>query len=344
MAKSKKNKQTTTEGTLREGLVIKNTGSWYDVLTDASTAISSEQSGMETISCKVKGNFRLKGIRTTNPVAVGDRVSLLVNPDGSAYITAITPRRNYIIRRASNLSKEASILAANLDGAMLVVSLKHPTTSTNFIDRFLATAEAYQVEATLVINKTDLLDQPEDRELLEAVAYLYRSIGYRVIEVSSLTGDGLDRVKDALRDRTTLVSGNSGVGKSTLINALIPGLDLRTAAISDVHDQGTHTTTFSEMFPLPFGGWIIDTPGVRGFGTIEMEANEVSHYFPEIFKESANCRFGDCTHTHEPAVPSSVPSLTTVSPSRATTPTSPSSTTATKGNIAPRSNIPLQFK
>lgn len=300
MAKSKKNKQTTTEGTLREGLVIKNTGSWYDVLTDASTATSSEQSGLETISCKVKGNFRLKGIRTTNPVAVGDRVSLLVNPDGSAYITAITPRRNYIIRRASNLSKEASILAANLDGAMLVVSLKHPTTSTNFIDRFLATAEAYQVEATLVINKTDLLDQPEDRELLEAVAYLYRSIGYRVIEVSSLTGDGLDRVKDALRDRTTLVSGNSGVGKSTLINALIPGLDLRTAAISDVHDQGTHTTTFSEMFPLPFGGWIIDTPGVRGFGTIEMEANEVSHYFPEIFKESANCRFGDCTHTHEP--------------------------------------------
>ncbi len=156
------------------------------------------------------------------------------------------------------------------------------------------------MEATLVINKTDLLDSPEDRELLEAVAYLYRSIGYRVIEVSSITGEGLDKVRDALRDHTTLVSGNSGVGKSTLINALIPGLDLKTAAISDVHDQGIHTTTFSEMFPLPFGGWIIDTPGVRGFGTIEMAANEVSHYFPEIFKESAGCRFGDCTHTHEP--------------------------------------------
>jgi ribosome biogenesis GTPase len=276
---------------IRNGLVIKNTGSWYDVLISETDLM---------VSCKVKGNFRLKGIRTTNPVAVGDLVTVLVNTDGSAYITDIAQRRNYIIRRASNLSKEASILAANLDGAMLVASLKHPTTSTNFIDRFLATAEAYRVDATLVINKTDLLDEPEDRELLEAVGYLYRSIGYRVIELSTVTGEGLDAVREALANKTTLVSGNSGVGKSTLINALIPGLDLKTAAISDVHDQGTHTTTFSEMFRLPFGGWIIDTPGVRGFGTIEMTANEVSHYFPEIFKRSANCRFGNCTHTHEP--------------------------------------------
>lgn len=303
MAKPDKNKQTTADGLRTDGLVVKNTGSWYDVMPETGsleTGGADYVSPIATIRCKVKGNFRLKGIRTTNPVAVGDRVSVSVSPDGSAYITAITPRRNYIIRRASNLSKEASILAANLDGAMLVASLKHPATSMNFIDRFLATAEAYRVEATLVINKTDLLDGPEDRGLLEAVAYLYRSIGYRVIEVSSLTGQGLDLVKETLRGRTTLVSGNSGVGKSTLINSLIPGLDLKTAAISDVHDQGIHTTTFSGMFRLPFGGWIIDTPGVRGFGTIEMGGNEVSHYFPEIFKISAGCRFGDCTHTHEP--------------------------------------------
>lgn len=274
------------------GMCVRSTGSQYDVLLDDSAG--------EVIPCKVKGNFRLKGIRTTNPVAVGDRVTLLRNADGSAYITAVAPRRNYIIRRASNLSKEASILAANLDGCMLVATLKHPVTATTFIDRFLATAEAYSVPATLVINKTDLLDTDDDRELLEAVRYLYESIGYNIVPVSAHTGEGLDRLRELLQDRTTLLSGNSGVGKSTLINDLIPGLDLRTAAISDVHDQGTHTTTFSEMFPLPFGGWIIDTPGVRGFGTIEMTPQEVSHYFPEIFRASDECRFGDCSHTHEP--------------------------------------------
>lgn len=274
------------------GMCVRSTGSQYDVLLDDSAG--------EVIPCKVKGNFRLKGIRTTNPVAVGDRVTLLRNADGSAYITAVAPRRNYIIRRASNLSKEASILAANLDGCMLVATLKHPVTATTFIDRFLATAEAYSVPATLVINKTDLLDTDDDRELLEAVRYLYESIGYNIVPVSAHTGEGLDRLRELLQGRTTLLSGNSGVGKSTLINDLIPGLDLRTAAISDVHDQGTHTTTFSEMFPLPFGGWIIDTPGVRGFGTIEMTPQEVSHYFPEIFRASEECRFGDCSHTHEP--------------------------------------------
>ncbi|MDY4811504.1 MAG: ribosome small subunit-dependent GTPase A [Muribaculaceae bacterium] len=308
--KSKKNKDVAAPatGATRSGLVIKSTGSRYDVLLDAAGATQDSETvasapgvpSGEIVGCKVKGHFRLMGIRTTNPVAVGDRVSVLVNADGSAYITAIEPRRNYIIRRASNLSKEASILATNLDGALLVATMKHPVTATTFIDRFLATAEAYRVKAILVINKNDLLTDEEDLQLLDAVKYLYESIGYRVIPVSAVTGEGLDEVRDVLRNRITLVSGNSGVGKSTIINALIPGLDLRTANLSDSHDQGTHTTTFSEMFPLPFGGWIIDTPGVRGFGTIEMGAAEVSHYFPEIFRISADCRFGNCTHTHEP--------------------------------------------
>lgn len=275
-----------------EGLVIRNTGSHYVVAPDDGSA---------EINCKIKGNFRIKGIRTTNPVAVGDRVTVGdPAPDGTAYITAIAPRRNYIIRRASNLSKEAHIIAANVDRAMLVATLAHPTTSTNFIDRFLATASAYDVPAILVINKVDLLADEEDRELLDAVAYLYSSIGYEVATVSAKTGEGMDRLRELLHDRITLVSGNSGVGKTTLINELIPGLDLRTAEISAVHDQGMHTTTFSELFRLPGGGAIIDTPGVRGFGTIDFDKYEVAHYFPELFEESKHCRFGNCTHTHEP--------------------------------------------
>lgn len=275
-----------------EGLVIRNTGSHYVV---------APEDGSAEINCKIKGNFRIKGIRTTNPVAVGDRVTVGdPAPDGTAYITAISPRRNYIIRRASNLSKEAHIIAANVDRAMLVATLAHPTTSMNFIDRFLATASAYDVPAILVINKTDLLTEPEDRELLDAVVYLYSSIGYEVATVSAKTGEGMDRLRELLHDRITLVSGNSGVGKTTLINELIPGLDLRTAEISAVHDQGMHTTTFSELFRLPGGGAIIDTPGVRGFGTIDFDKYEVAHYFPELFEESKHCRFGNCTHTHEP--------------------------------------------
>ncbi len=275
-----------------EGLVIRNTGSHYVVAPDDGSA---------EINCKIKGNFRIKGIRTTNPVAVGDRVTVGdPAPDGTAYITAISPRRNYIIRRASNLSKEAHIIAANVDRAMLVATLAHPTTSTNFIDRFLATASAYDVPAILVINKVDLLADEEDRELLDAVVYLYSSIGYEVATVSAKTGEGMDRLRELLHDRITLVSGNSGVGKTTLINELIPGLDLRTAEISAVHDQGMHTTTFSELFRLPGGGAIIDTPGVRGFGTIDFDKYEVAHYFPELFEESKHCRFGNCTHTHEP--------------------------------------------
>ena len=275
-----------------EGLVIRNTGSHYVVAPDDGSA---------EINCKIKGNFRIKGIRTTNPVAVGDRVTVGdPAPDGTAYITAISPRRNYIIRRASNLSKEAHIIAANVDRAMLVATLAHPTTSTNFIDRFLATASAYDVPAILVINKVDLLADEEDRELLDDVVYLYSSIGYEVATVSAKTGEGMDRLRELLHDRITLVSGNSGVGKTTLINELIPGLDLRTAEISAVHDQGMHTTTFSELFRLPGGGAIIDTPGVRGFGTIDFDKYEVAHYFPELFEESKHCRFGNCSHTHEP--------------------------------------------
>lgn len=274
------------------GIVIRNTGAHYVVAPD---------DGSPEVNCKIKGNFRIKGIRTTNPVAVGDHVTVgEPAPDGTAFITAITPRRNYIIRRASNLSKESHIIAANLDRALLVATLAHPTTSTNFIDRFLATASAYDVPAILVLNKVDLLTDDEDRELLDAVAYLYRSIGYEVAVVSAKTGEGLDKLSELLRDKITLVSGNSGVGKSTLINELIPGLDLRTAEISAVHDQGMHTTTFSELFRLPGGGAIIDTPGVRGFGTIDFDKYEVAHYFPDLFAESKHCRFGNCTHTHEP--------------------------------------------
>lgn len=278
-----------------KGLVIKNTGSNYVVLTD---------DGRE-VSCKIKGNFRLKGIRTTNPVAVGDIVVITDTAGGEMpYIISIEPRRNYIIRKASNLSKQGHILAANLDQVCLVVTLFHPVTSTTFIDRFLATAEAYRVPAVLVINKVDLLeDDPEALEYLDAIEYLYSSIGYKVCRVSARTGEGVEALHTLLDGKVTLLSGNSGVGKSTLINRLIPGLDVATAEISETHDTGMHTTTFSEMFAVPDsapGTYIIDTPGVKGFGTLEFDRHEVGHFFPEIFRESASCRFGDCTHTHEP--------------------------------------------
>lgn len=274
-----------------DGTVIRNTGSHYVVELD----------GGDEISCKIKGNFRIKGIRTTNPVAVGDRVSVgEPASDGTAFITAIEPRKNYIIRRASNLSKESHIIAANIDQALLVVTLVDPPTATTFIDRFLATAEAYSVPAVIAINKIDLLWGDDDVELMEAVCYLYRSIGYRVFTLSAKTGEGLGALKDELVGKVTLFSGNSGVGKSSLINDLIPGLDLKTAAISAAHGTGMHTTTFSEMFHLPEGGSIIDTPGVRGFGTVDFERNEVAHYFPEIFEKSGECRFNNCTHTCEP--------------------------------------------
>lgn len=278
-----------------KGIVIKNTGSNYLVRTDDG----------KDVSCKIKGNFRLKGIRTTNPVAVGDMVSITDVAGGETpYIISVEPRRNYIIRRSSNLSKQAHILAANLDQVCLVVTLFHPTTSTTFIDRFLATAEAYRVPAIIVINKIDLLQEGEEAmEYLKAVEHLYTTIGYKVCPVSAKTGNGLDGLKKTLDGKVTLFSGNSGVGKSTLINDIIPGAELATAEISAIHDTGLHTTTFSEMFAVPdmsSGTYIIDTPGVKGFGTLEFDRHEVGHYFPEIFRFASECRYNNCTHTHEP--------------------------------------------
>ncbi|MBR5653371.1 MAG: ribosome small subunit-dependent GTPase A [Prevotella sp.] len=272
-----------------KGLVIKNTGSWYTVLTDEGAVIDS----------KIKGNFRLKGIRSTNPVAVGDRVTILTNQEGTAFITHIDDRRNYIIRRSSNLSKQCHIIAANVDQAFLIVTVNYPETSTTFIDRFLATAEAYAVPVVMVFNKTDRLS-PEERHLQHMMVDLYEGIGYTCCEISATTGEGVDELEELLRDKITLFSGNSGVGKSTLLNRLIPGVQLRTAEISDAHNTGMHTTTFSEMLRLPCGGWAIDTPGVKGFGAYDMEPEEICSYFREIFKVSADCRFNNCTHTHEP--------------------------------------------
>ena len=273
-----------------KGLVIKNTGSWVTVRLDDGN----------TVNCKMRGVFRLKGLRCTNPVAVGDIVQVEDKGGDAPVVGAVEPRKNYIIRRASNLSKEFQIIAANLDQAVLVVTLTNPVTSTIFIDRFLATAEAYQVPAVLAFNKVDLLTTDELRQELEELKALYEGIGYPVITMSAATGDGADSLRELLTGKMSLLSGNSGVGKSSIINLMVPDAHVRVGDVSQAHHKGMHTTTFSELLDLPGGGAIIDTPGVKAFGTIDFERAQVAHYFPEIFNASSECRFNNCTHTHEP--------------------------------------------
>lgn len=265
--------------------VVRATGSWYDMLHDG-----------ETVRCRIRGRLRLKGVRSTNPVVVGDEVACEADEGGDYVIADILPRRNYVIRRASNLSKESHIIAANVDQALLMASLRSPETPTEFVDRFLVTCEAYKVPVTILLSKLDL----QDAEAVAEFRAVYEGAGYRVLEVSVREGRGVEEVRELLAGRTTLVSGNSGVGKSTLIQAIDPSLDIRTGEISESHHKGRHTTTFSTMYPLAGGGAVIDTPGIKGFGLIDIDEAELWHYFPEMMRVAPACRFYNCTHTHEP--------------------------------------------
>lgn len=280
---------------LEKGLVIRSTGSWYTVKTEDGSMIN----------CRIKGKMRMKGVRTTNPVAVGDKVKFQLSNENSdneesvGVISSIEKRQNYIIRKSSNLSKESQIIAANIDQAFLIVTVNYPVTLTGFIDRFLVSAEAYSIPVTLVFNKLDLYSK-KDYEVLEELLWTYEEIGYRCMQVSAEKNFNIDKLKKAMKGNINVLSGHSGVGKSTIINRLDPNLNLRTAAISDAHQQGKHTTTFAEMFEMKDGGYLVDTPGIRGFGVIDMDKEEISHYFPEMFNLLEQCKYHNCTHVHEP--------------------------------------------
>jgi len=274
------------------GVVYKSTGSWYTVKAD----------GGEMYDCRIKGKFRMKGIRSTNPVAVGDVVDFEIDEKAdtiTGVIHHIHERKNYIVRKSVNLSHQVHIIASNIDKLFLIVTINNPPTTTNFIDRFLITAEAYGIEAILLFNKIDTFDDA----MLDEQLYLqhtYSQIGYECLRVSSVEGKGLDKLKEAMTGKVSMFSGHSGVGKSTLVNALQPGLNLKTKEISEQHSQGQHTTTFAEMFDLDFGASIIDTPGIRGFGVVDMEKDELGDYFPEFLALKDQCKFNNCLHKDEP--------------------------------------------
>ncbi len=280
---------------MEKGLVIKSTGSWYTV----------ESNNGDLFECKIKGNFRIKDIKSTNPVAVGDFVEFKILPKSDenssqiGLITAISDRKNYIVRRSPNLSKQSHIIAANIDQAILIATVNYPVTTTTFIDRYLASAEAYRIPVLLVFNKTDRYNEKQLREL-EYIIEIYEKIGYKCLKTSAEKREGIDELKNAIQNKTNVINGHSGVGKSTLINIIQPELNIKTKQISDIHKTGKHTTTYSTLYKLSFGGYIIDTPGIKGFGMLDMESWEISHYFPEIFKISNQCQYNNCSHTHEP--------------------------------------------
>jgi ribosome biogenesis GTPase len=274
------------------GIVYKSTGSWYTVKTDAG----------DIYECRIKGKFRIKGIKSTNPIAVGDLVVFEVEQIGDetiGVISKIEDRKNYIIRKSVKLSKQTHIIAANIDLVFLLVTLKNPRTYTIFIDRFLATSEAYDIKTVLLFNKVDMYNEDELAEV-KYLAALYREIGYTCIGISAKTGKNVDKVKDLMKKHTSMFAGHSGVGKSTLINFIAPELSLKTTEISDQHFQGQHTTTFAEMYDLNFGARIIDTPGIKGFGMVDMDKYEIGDYFPEFFRLKSNCKFNNCLHLDEP--------------------------------------------